>query len=224
MEGLYFPPTLFKKEGEKFMFGSENTFKKYNDGIQYNPVEGTQTAYAGEGVNDTLNTMRASGSPYVGAEYRNMAVTSTNISIYVNDMKIGFVQSFSPQEQRTITPIQELGTEGVVQMVAGNTNGGSISVSRFAIYNSNLFDALGITPTGKNTVTNPFKTLKDQRVPFEIKVETNMANGAVARETYIDCWLTSYSKTIAAQTITINESCNISYSDVMYEEVKGGSK
>lgn len=198
------------------MFDSKDNFFKYpkNENGQLSKIS---HAYVGEGINENINTMRASGSPQIGSELRNMAVTSTNISIYCNDMKIGFVQSFSPQEQRTITPIQELGTEGVVQMVAGNTNGGSIALSRFAIYNSNLFDALGITPTGKNVTENPFKTLKDQRVPFEIKVQTNMADGSYDVETYIDCWLTNYSKTIAAQTITINESCNISYSDVKYE-------
>lgn len=200
------------------MIDNKDNFFKYprkDKGL----VSGTQYAYQSD-VNDGVNTQRASGSNQVGSEMRNLAVTSTNISIYCNDMRIGFVQSFSPQEQRTITPIQELGTEGVVQMVAGNTNGGTINVSRFAIYNSNMFDALGITPDGKNTIENPFKTLKDQRVPLEVKVKTAVGtddNGVIYdTEVYVDCWLTNYSKTIAAGTITINESCTISYSDVEY--------
>ena len=167
-------------------------------------------------VNAGLNTQRASGMPQVGSRSRALAVTSTNISIYSNGMKVGFVQSFSPSEQRTITPVQELGTEGVVQMVAGNTNGGTISVSRFAVYNSNLFDALGITNTGSTVVNNPFKTLKDQRVPLEIRVQTHKSDGSYDTEVYIDCWLTNYSKTIASSTVTINESCTISYSDVQF--------
>lgn len=197
----------------------KDNFFKYGPSLDGQVSKTTMHAFKGEGVNDGINTMRASGSPKIGSQLKNLAVTSTNISIICNDMKIGFVQSFSPQETRTITPIQELGTEGVVQMVAGNTNGGSISLSRFAIYNSRLFDALGISPTGKNMGENPFKTLKDQRVPFEIKVETNIGNNKKYVETYIDCWLTSYSKTIASQTITINETCGISYSDIIVTEI-----
>jgi hypothetical protein len=32
--------------------------------------------------------------------------------------------------------------------------------------------------------------------------------------TYVDCWLASYTKTIAANTITISEQATIQYSDV----------
>jgi len=67
-----------------------------------------------------------------------MAITTTNVSIYSNGMKLGFVQSFTPSESRDITPIQELGTEGVVQMVPGNTRGGQIQLQRVALYNSDI--------------------------------------------------------------------------------------
>lgn len=180
-------------------------------------VDGTSNAFQ-QSVND-LNTARASGMNNIGSRSENLVITSTNISIYSNGMKIGFVQNFSPNEQRTITPIQELGTEGVVQMAAGNTNGGTISLTKFALYNANLFNSLGLTENGKydNQLKNPFKTLKDQRVPLEIIVRTNCAN-KVIEEKYIDCWLTNYSKTIASSTITISETCTISYSDVEYNE------
>lgn len=199
-------------------------------------VPGTTHAY-NSATNKNLNTTRASGMPGVGANGDNLVVASTNISIFSNDMRIGFVQSFSPSEQRTITPIQELGTEGVVQMAAGNTNGGTLSLSKIAIYNANLWNALGLTKTGQfvnagsseyskgpngkkdakyQTYGNPFKTLKDQRVPLEIKVEiNNPGDEGVYTETYIDCWLTSYSKTISSQTITVSESCNMTYSDII---------
>lgn len=181
-------------------------------------VGGTTNAF--EASVNNLKSARASGMSNIGSTSENLVVTSTNISIYSNGMKIGFVQNFSPNEQRTITPIQELGTEGVVQMVAGNTNGGSISLSKFALYNANLFNSLGLTDSGKydNKMENPFKTLKNQRVPLEIVVRTECAN-KVIEEKYIDCWLTNYSKTIASSTITITESCTISYSDVLYDEI-----
>src|SRR3712207_9313406 len=65
--------------------------------------------------------------------------------------------------------------------------------------------------------SNPFKTLKDQRVPLEIKVQTRQPgkDAPPSIETYIDCWLTSYSKTLSAQNITVAESCSMSYSDII---------
>lgn len=192
-----------------------------------------------------MNTQRASGMPEVGDEGGKLAITSTNIEVFANDMKVGFVQSLTPSESRNITKVQELGSEGVVQSVPGNTNGGQLAISRFAVYNANIFDALGLTPNGQftardqqipgaasalnattRTYGNPFKTLKDQRVPLEFKVKTRIPNTNQQTfyvETYVDCWLASYSKTVAATTITVTESATIQYSDIFAQYVSGTS-
>ena len=204
-------------------------------------VPGTNYAYSSD-TNKNLNTHRASGMPEVGEKNGSMAVTSTNIEVWANNMKIGFVQTLTPSESRTIVKVQELGTEGVVQSVPSNTNGGQLSITRFAVYNGNLFNAMGATNTGKftdkdsfaadpantlnaqyNTYGNPFKTLKDQRVPLEIKVKTKMPSNQTTYyiETYVDCWLASYSKSIAATTITVTEQATIQYSDVFANYVTG---
>lgn len=198
-------------------------------------IPGTVSAYDSR-TNVNLNTYRASGMPEIGD--RNLAITTTNISVFANGQKVGFVQSLSPSESRNITAVQALGEEGVVQMVPGNTTGGQISMTRFAVYNSNIFNALGLTRTGTfvppvginatnassldatyRTYGNPFKTLKDQRVPFEIQVKTRIPTQDGSEqffiETYLDCWITSYSKTIASNTITISEQVTASYSDVI---------
>lgn len=181
------------------------------------------------GVNQ-LNTQRNSGMPETIDVGGNLAVTSTNIEVFANSMKVGFVQSLTPSESRNIIKVQELGTEGVVQSVPSNTNGGQLSITRFAVYNANLLNAIGATRDGNftqkfdsvtqltneaTTYSNPFKTLKDQRVPLEFKVETKSPSGDSFVERYIDCWLSSYSKTIAATTITVTESATIQYSDVL---------
>ena len=191
--------------------------------------------------NINLNTQRASGMPEILNNGGSLPVTTTNIEVYANGQKVGFVQNFSPSENRTITKVKELGTEGVVQSVPSNTLGGQLTVSRLTVYNANLYNALGLTPTGKfvqrdsqttadgpatsldkdyNTYGNPFKTLKDQRVPLEFMVKTRMPSTSITDtkyviETYIDCWLASYSKTIAANTITITENATVQYSDVI---------
>lgn len=204
-------------------------------------VENSYFSYDSK-TNGNLNTQRATGiTPMEGQKSGDdgsfLAALSTNVSVYANGERVGFMQDLSPSENRTITPIQELGTEGVVQMVAANTNGGSLSCSRFAIYNATLFNALGLTGTGKfqfagnndfgrdypsrnngyRTHSNPFKCLKDNRVPIEIKVELAQPgdNAKPKYETYIDCWLTQYGKTISSSTITISETCTISYSDIV---------
>ena len=119
-----------------------------------------------------------------------------------------------------------------------------------ALYESNLWSALGLTTHGVpfnrlgkkiHDVNQPdsaenwdatthitsdeglklstrlvFKTLKDQRVPLEISVKTRM-NGDTQQyytETYIDCWLSSYSKAYSVGTITVAEQATIQYSDV----------
>lgn len=196
-------------------------------------IPGTNSAHD-PSTNPQLNSMRASGMPNVGSG--GMVVTSTNISVWSNGQKVGFVQNASPSESRNITKVQALGEEGVVQVVPGNTQGGQMSLTRFAVYNSNIFNAIGLTRTGKfqtrdqmdlsnsrtkvapvNTFGNPFKTLKDQRVPIELEVKT-MHPGTEPTyfiETYLDCWVTSYSKTIASNTITISEQVTVSYSDVV---------
>ena len=161
----------------------------------------------------------------------SLPITSTNIEIYCNNQRVGFIQSFSPSESRTITPIQELGTEGVVQMAPGNTNGGQISINRIALFNGNLFNALGMTKTGQfatyyrikpEVKYRPFKNLKEQRVPLEIQVKTKMPDmetKAYYVETYVDCWLSAYSKAISAGQITVAETATIVYSDVYSDYV-----
>lgn len=191
--------------------------------------------------NNNLNTYRASGMVDMSTSPGGIAITTTNIEIHSNGMKVGFIQSCSPSESRNIVKVQELGTEGVVQAVPGNTTGGQLSISRLALYNSSIFKALGLTPSGTygdpasqyssytssadstynvGAGKNPFKTLKDQRVPLEVKIKIRKPkdmNGGVdgwMEEIYVDCWLASYSKTIASSTITVTESATIQYSDV----------
>lgn len=204
-------------------------------------VTGTDYAYDPSATNSHLNTHRASGMPNIGADTGSMPITTTNVSIWCNGSRVGTIKSFKVSEQRTNQKLQELGTEGVVQIVPGNTKGGNINVERIALYNSNLFNALGMTRTGvfqnvndedfnvvgnsadslyhrpeNYTFSNPFKTLKDQRVPLEIQTKTQLHGDEDAWyvETYIDCWLSSFSRTIAAETITISETATIEYSDV----------
>ena len=67
-------------------------------------IEGTD-AYDSYSNKD-LNTHRASGVTSSGDDTTKLAITSTNIQVYSNDMRIGFVQSLTPSESRTITKVK----------------------------------------------------------------------------------------------------------------------
>ena len=210
-----------------------------------NIITGTKSAFPSN-VNKYLNTQRATGMPEIGDNAATLPITSTNVEVWANNMKVGMVQEFSPSESRTITPLQELGTEGVVQMAPSNTNGGTINIRRIALFNSRLFNAIGATNTGQfipgnitasngailgnvydntyRTLSNPFKTLKDHRVPLEFKIKIRLPddqNDTYHVDTYIDCWVQQYSKTIASNTITVSETATVSYSDLVSETVVG---
>lgn len=121
----------------------------------------TNGKYGNYQDNTSTNTHRAGGMP--GMENHNLfnpalnnnvqsdglAQTSTNIFIYSNGSIVGMIQSFTINENRNVTKLQAIGYEGVVQAVPGNTNGGTLSVSRIALYQSNLWGALGLTTSGK---------------------------------------------------------------------------
>jgi hypothetical protein len=202
---------------------------------------GTTSAYSSD-INANLSTQRASGMlTETQNQAGSMAIATTNIEVMANGFKVGFIQSLSPSENRNIIKVQELGTEGVVQSVPSNTNGGQLQVSRFALYNSSLWRALGLTTTGDfkladatatsgagagtGSTTNPFKTLRHQRTPIEISVKTKTpheagGSNAYYEEVYLDCWLSSYSKTVASNTITITEQATIQYSDALFRSYK----
>jgi hypothetical protein len=215
---------------------------------EYTPIGGTASAYNPGEVNPYLNSHRASGMPNIGANTGSMPVTTTNISVWCNGSRVGVIKNFQVSESRTNTKLQELGTEGVVQIVPGNTKGGNLNIERIALYNSSIWNALGLTRTGEFipkmssmeayssadsvyhrptnfTFSNPFKTLKDQRTAIEIQTRTQMqgTKNAFYIETYLDCWISSYSKSIAAETITVSEKVTAEYSDVIADYVTGDS-
>lgn len=211
------------------------------------------------GQNTSTNTHRATRNDIRTAEKtgftptapdtNSLLQTSTNIFVYAQNSIVGMIQSFTVSENRTINKLQAIGWEGVVQAVPSNTNGGQLSITRIALYESTIWNALGLTPSGKtynplgkkvHTSTSPaattwdkdtatpeiegttvssrliFKTLRDQRVPLEIQTKTKKAGSTdeYYTETYIDCWLASYSKSYSVGTITVAEQATIQYADV----------
>ena len=120
---------------------------KYKEYGEYNQKYALNTQRAGgiEGAraieNDVTNINTGNDN--------GIALATTNIFIYANGVPIGMLQSFNVSESRTVNKLQSIGWEGVVQQVPANTNGGTLNVSRMALYESNLGRALGLTDTGE---------------------------------------------------------------------------
>ena len=153
-----------------------------------------------------------------------MLVTSTNVKINGIDpsgkkIMIGMIQSFSVSETRNVTKLQSIGIEGVTQAVPENYKGGTINAQRVALYGKRLYDVFRMEDySGEDG--DVFKTLKQQRFPFEVVYETRRdgnkdEDGAVYTETYIDCWISSYKKNYQTSNITISEQVTIAYAEVI---------
>lgn len=153
-----------------------------------------------------------------------MLVTSTNVKINGispsgQKMMIGMIQSFSVSETRNVTKLQSIGIEGVTQAVPENYKGGTINAQRVALYGKRLYDVFRMEDySGEDG--DVFKTLKQQRFPFEVVYETRRdgnkdGDGSVYTETYIDCWISSYKKNYQTSNITISEQVTIAYAEVI---------
>lgn len=182
---------------------------------------------------DALNTQRGIDEALLKKPYNDLmsvdnsdanglAVTSTNIRIKAaNGITIGMIQSFSVSENKDVTKVQSIGIEGVTQAVPQNYKGGTIQATRVALYGSRFYDAFKMEEYMGEQYReyNVFKTLKDQRLPFEIRVDQSMTNGGENgkqyTETYIDCWISSYKKNYTTSNVTVSESVSIAYADCL---------
>jgi hypothetical protein len=138
-------------------------------------------------------------------------VTYTNISVYLKGVRIGVIQRLERNETRDMAPIQELGTENVVQIVPGNTKGGQLTVERFALYANKFHQLLASSDGTNDNRGDVFTNLFQQRIPFEIQVQTMTPNGSPTSQTFVDCWISDYRASYNVGQITITESATIAY-------------
>jgi hypothetical protein len=154
-----------------------------------------------------LNTQIANNS---NGSVVGMTTHPTNIEILINGSRVGMIQSFSPSESRNVTPIMALGVEGVVTSSVGNYSGGTFSTPMIEIYDQTSLAALGVVdqggrdPGGLRQLTIS-KALYQQRIPVDIRAVTyTPAIGAETIDTFVNCYITSYSKSISISASTIS--------------------
>lgn len=85
---------------------------------------------------------------------------STQIVIMVNGEPIGAIQSFNTTQSRTNKKIQEIGTDGFIEIVPSSVTAVTLQVTRI------VYDGLSVT----QAFGRGFVHLHSQRIPFDIVV------------------------------------------------------
>lgn len=160
--------------------------------------------------------------------------------------QIGVIATFDPSEARTIEPIRGIGFgDHIAELVPGVTDPMTISVTRSALYLSNIYQVFGY----KAGVDGIVRSLRHHRWPFDIMQEVVFS--AIAKETYSNtanlattvttpfqqdqkegtsenaanaqalltiyeaCWISDYSVSYASDTALVQETVTINVSDIL---------
>lgn len=161
-------------------------------------------------------------------------------------VQLGVVATFDPSEARTIEPVRGIGFgDHIAELVPGVTDPMSISITRTALYLSNIYQVFGY----KSGVDGVVRSLRQHRWPFDIQQElvfsqlavTKLGNsqsgtvdtvlapteGATTTERAVDeyvqglvtiyeaCWISDYSVSFASDTALVQESVTVNVSDIL---------
>lgn len=164
-----------------------------------------------------LNVMQAADAD---GSVRGLPTHPANHQIVSRGNVVGMVQSFSPNETRTVNPVMALGFEGVVVSAVGNYSGGTFTTPLIQIYDLMPLEAFGIVDKGGGVgglrQLPKLKSLYQQREPLDIRsVLFTPALGEEIIETYRNCWITSYSKTVNVTGSTIGFNVGWRYEKIV---------
>jgi len=155
--------------------------------------------------------------------------------------QVGVIATFDPSQARTVEPVRGIGFgDQIAELVPGVTDPMTISVTRTALYLSNIMQAFGYL----SGIDGIARSLKHHRWPFDIHQElvfsalaanTLQSGGSGATETptqgtqdeqgqynlyalltvYEACWFSDYAISYAADTALVQETVTISVSDIL---------
>lgn len=156
--------------------------------------------------------------------------------------QLGVVATFDPSEARTIEPVRGIGFgDQVAELVPSVTDPMTISITRTALYLSNIYQVFGY----KSGVDGIVRSLKHHRWPFDIQQElvfsayaTEMNTSATQYLTEINelstdeleqyneqalltfyeaCWISDYSVSYASDAALVQETVTINVSDILQD-------
>ena len=138
---------------------------------------------------------------------------STNIVIKVGAYAVGAIQSISITEQRNITMVDEVGTDGHIDSVPTKSTDISGSCRRIRFDRLRISEAFG----------RDFLHVKSQRIPFDIDIYDNWnGNGNNAIITTIkNVWIEQIQYEYAAENWIIADNMNWK-AETIYSTLNGG--
>ena len=181
-----------------------------------------------------------------GVTPNTLSVISSKNRIFAFDAggeqsQLGVVATFDPSEARTIEPVRGIGFgDQIAELVPGVTDPMTISVTRTALYLSNIFQVFGY----KAGIDGICRSLKHHRWPFDIRQElvfsdlaSSHATGVGSQYATVDkvagegkaggnteravityyeaCWISDFSVSYAADTALVQETVTINVSDIL---------
>lgn len=140
------------------------------------------------------------------------ASLSTQVVIRVNGQAIGAIQELQVTEERTITPIDEVGTDGHIDSAPTASTGVSGSCNRIR------FDRLRIT----EAFSRGFLHVKSQRVPFDIEIYDRWGNddSQVIVTTIKNVWIRSIGYSYQVSSWLITDQMQWQAEDI-YSQIQG---
>jgi len=186
-----------------------------------------------------------------GVSPNTLSVISSKNRIYatnaLGDLKqIGVIATFDPSEARTVEAIRGIGFgDHIAELVPGVTDPMTISVTRSALYMSNIYQVFGY----KSGIDGLVRSLRHHRWPFDIRQEvvfsklamTNIDNSQLGQvdldvdeqgglesgaasdlqaliTVFEGCWMSDYSVSYASDTALVQETVTISVSDILSQD------
>ena len=147
--------------------------------------------------------------PNTGTQFfgqRTNSGLSTQIIVKVNNVPVGALQNLTVNQNRPLKRINEIGTDGNIEIVPQSSPTYDLNVTRI------VFDQLRLP----EAFARAFRFIGAQRVPFDIDIFDMQANAAGSSEgaglivmTFTNCWFNTYSTPYSVDDYTIIETATI---------------
>ena len=140
---------------------------------------------------------------------RTNSTLSTQIIIKVGNNPIGALQRLTVAQNRPLQRIQEIGTDGVVEIIPNSATTYELTADRV------VFDQLRLP----ESFYRGFRFIGAQRIPFDIEImdisftseAADIGSGpeGIVSMTYKNCWFTRYETPYQADNYVITETASI---------------
>lgn len=147
--------------------------------------------------------------PNTGTQFdgqRTNSGLSTQIIVKVNNIAVGALQNFTVNQARPLKRINEIGTDGNIEIVPQSSPTYDLAVTRI------VFDQLRVS----EAFSRAFRFIGAQRIPFDIEVydmqstSVNQPEGAnIIVMTFRNCWFTAMSTPYGVDDYTVLETATI---------------